>query len=409
MTATGAAFNTNGLTGTYTAVAEGTSTVIIDLNWPNYDAWGITGDVLTFNTAQSKFDIIVQQMVTLIGFNVAVTNAVAGQSGTITLTPQPAGATFDPNAIGVTISNGYTGDWGALLSVTKKSITTEKLEWQYSSAIPCTVTVKAEQTTPTGGTTTIRLNDPTSDAAYSFTGFEIGYPLSLNSGWQWRSNPCGAVTTANFASIYGTADLTEIRTSDKLLYNDPSWGFFGTLNSTAGLLQGQCYKLNMKNARESVLYGSSATDASLVEGTRGAAGEVTIALNPGWNWVGSPYLFDRKLSTVFSTAFAGKDGIIIIGKTGSAELTPAGNWNGDLTTLNSGEGYIIKNPYTETIRFTFVCKGGMFYAENGDPHLPHAARGIAGRAGGGVLGGRRLFPAPNAAQRPERAARSLAG
>jgi len=359
VTAAGAMFGDTGLTGTYTAVAEGKSTVTIDLNWPNYDAWGVTSDVLTYNTAQAKFDIIVQQVVSLIGFNVAVTNAVAGQTGTITLTPQPAGATFDPNAIGVTISNGLTGDWGALLSVTKKTITTEKLEWQYSSAIPCMVTVTAVQADPAGGTTPLRLNDPTADAAYSFTGFEIGYPLSLNSGWQWRSNPCGVITPENFATVFATADLTEIRTSNKLLYNDPSWGFYGTLNNTAGLLQGQCYKLNMKNARESVLYGSSVTDASLVDGTPGTAGEVTVALKPGWTWVGSPYLFNRKLSTIFSTAFNGRSGIVIIGKTGSAELTAAGIWDGDLKVMNSGEGYIIQNPYTETISLTFAAETSL--------------------------------------------------
>ena len=360
VTATGAALDANGLAGTYTAVAEGTTTVTIDLRWPNYDAWGISSDVLTYNTAQSQFNIIVQEIITLIGFNVAVTNPVAGQTGTITLTPQPAGATFDPSAIGVTISNGLTGDWGALLSVVKKTISTEKLEWQYSSAIPCVVTVSAEQADVTGGNTPILLNDPTSATAYSFTGFEVGYPLSFDAGWQWRSNPCGAIAPEQFASIFSTADLTEIRTSNNLLFNDPSWGFYGTLNTSAGLLQGQCYKLNMKNAHESVLYGSSVTDDSHVAGTPNATdGSVSVTLKPGWTWVGSPYLFDRKLSTIFATSFAGKEGIVIIGKTGSAELTPAGTWDGDLTTLKAGEGYIIKNPYTANIDLNFVAETSL--------------------------------------------------
>lgn len=347
-----------GITGDFTAVAEGTTTVTITLRWPDYDTWGVSSETLQYKSAQFSFNIKVTNSLTLDHFNVAVANAVAGKTGTITLTPQPAGATFDINALQVNITNGLTDAWANTLTCTLKSATDDQVVYEFTSTIPCQVGFSIME--PTGGP--IELNDPSAAAGSSFTGFEIGWPFDLSAGWQWRSNPCGFIAADQLAKYYGTGDLIEIRTSNNLLYNDPAWGFYGTLTSTAGILQDQCYKVNMKNAHSSVMMASSVTDAAsqvalTVTPTNGA---YSVTLKPGWNWVGSPYLFNRKLENVFTGRGINMQGAIIIGKTGSAELNATtGQWTGDLTALKAGEGYIIKNPATSDIELSFPSELDM--------------------------------------------------
>ncbi len=373
-------FNTNGLVGIYTAVAEGTSTMTIDLSWPNYDDWGITSDELTYGKAQKKFDIVVQALVSLVGFDVAVTNPVVGANGTITLTPQPAGATFDPNAINVSIFNDFIddidddNDWSDQLVTSVSSATTAGLIYNFKSTIPGNVNVKVTKNDVTGAPTAIPVNDPLATASNSFTGFEIGWPLELATGWQWRSNPCGFIASTTIGSTFGTTDLTEIRTGTKLLYNDPNWGLYGTLISTAGILQGQCYKVNMKNAHTSTLFGSTVTDANKRVGTSDAtANGISITLNPGWNWVGNPYLFDRNLNSLFggNEDFAG---FMIVGKTGFATYnSTTGLWEGALKTLKAGEGFIIKNSKTAAYSLVFPAETTLTPAN--DP-VPASVKGI---------------------------------
>lgn len=356
----------SGVAGTYTAVAVGTTTFTINIRWPDYDAWGVSGDALDYKSSQATFDIVVQNEVLLTAFDVVVTNAVAGQAGTITLTPQPAGATFDPDDIVVSIYNKYatasttTNPWEALLNVGIVSETKDALVYSFNSTIPGIVTVTAEQVTqdPTGGNSTtksIPLNGSTStDGSYTF---DIAYPLNLATGWQWVSIPYGAVPTDQLVSVFSTTDLTEIRTSDKLLYNDPNWQFYGTLTTGDGIKQGQLFKVNMKNARTTTLFGSQVTDTQLF-GKPNADGTTTVTLNPGWNWVGSPYFFNHKFDNVFngySERFT--DGAIIIGKNGAVELS-SGVWSGlpADTYMKAGEGYAIYNPNRSAIDVKFPAE-----------------------------------------------------
>jgi hypothetical protein len=348
VTATDINFDLSGLNGTFTAVSAGTTTVTINLRWPNYDDWGIgnTTASVAYKTDSKSFQIVVTESATLASFNVAVTGAVAGQTGTITFTPQPVGAEFDVNTINFRIQNGLSGQWLDQLSVTQKSATTDKIVYEFTSTIPGMVSV--EVTDVMGAR--VALVDPNATTTGEFTGFEIGYPVNFSAGWQWRSNTCGVVAPDKFESVYTTANLQEIRTQRELLYNDPSWGFYGTLMNGNGLLQGQCYKLKMKNAQSSVLYGSSVANASQIAyGTSDATNTITITLNPGWNWIGSPYLFNRPLNKVLVSNTTKLDGAVIVGRNGSAELGN-GTWQGDMNTMGSGLGYIIKNPTSTRIQ-----------------------------------------------------------
>ena len=297
-----------GITGTFTAQTEGTTTVTINLRWPDYDSWGVSTDVLQYNTAQFSFTIKVTNNLTLSHFNVAVANAVAGLPGTISFTPQPAGASYDLNNLMVDINNGLAGPWANALTSSLSSATDDLIVYEFTSTIPCQINVAV-----TINGVPVVLNDPSSPVGNAFSGFEIGWPFELSSGWQWRSNPCGFIPANQLATYYGNGDLIEIRTNNSLLYNDPAWGFYGTLTSTPGILQGQCYKVNMKAARSTVLMGSSVTDeATQVAGTVNMTNSsYSVTLKPGWNWVGSPYLFNRELDNIFSGQVANLKDVVI--------------------------------------------------------------------------------------------------
>lgn len=362
VTATGINFDLSGLNGTFTAVSAGTTTVTINLRWPNYDDWGIgnTTNAVQYNTKQKSFQIVVTESANLASFDVTVTNAVAGKTGTITFTPQPEGAEFDVNNLNFNIKNGLPGLWGNQLTVTRTSNTNSPIVYEFISTIPGAIAVKV--TDETGAR--ILLNNPTAVTVGEFTGFEIGYPVDFVAGWQWRSNPCGVVTPNDFETVFTVANLEEIRTQRELLYNDPNWGFYGTLMNSNGLLMDQCYKLKMKNAQSSVLYGSAVSAEQIAINVDPTTGATTLTLNPGWNWIGSPYFFNRLLNNVLVSNTTELDGAVIVGRNGSAELGN-GTWQGDMNTMGSGLGYIIKNPTSTRIEINLPIELTMNPGDEG--------------------------------------------
>lgn len=362
VTATGINFDLSGLNGTFTAVSAGTTTVTINLRWPNYDDWGIgnTTNAVQYNTKQKSFQIVVTESANLASFDVTVTNAVAGKTGTITFTPQPEGAEFDVNNLNFNIKNGLPGLWGNQLTVTRTSNTNSPIVYEFISTIPGAIAVKV--TDETGAR--ILLNNPTAVTVGEFTGFEIGYPVDFVAGWQWRSNPCGVVTPNDFETVFTVANLEEIRTQRELLYNDPNWGFYGTLMNGNGLLMDQCYKLKMKNAQSSVLYGSAVSAEQIAINVDPTTGATTLTLNPGWNWIGSPYFFNRLLNNVLVSNTTELDGAVIVGRNGSAELGN-GTWQGDMNTMGSGLGYIIKNPTSTRIEINLPIELTMNPGDEG--------------------------------------------
>lgn len=265
--------------------------------------------LLTFSTTE----------IPLQGFIVSIDPMVAGQPGQLQLTPVPADATFRISDVTPVITaNGYFGAWN---TVSCELQSREPLLFNISSDIPCQYQLAIGD---------VPLYQ--ADGQTPFTGFEVAAPLNLKQGWQWRTNSYGDVTAANFEQVYGANALTEIRTQENLLYNDPTWGYFGTLME-AGLPQNMPYKVRMAKELNSRL-----TQGHYTSG-------YTVTVSDGWTWIPSPYYFDHQLSAVFNPSQLLEGMVIISKERGSAEWD-GNEWIGDLQVLPAYESFLCY-AYTE--------------------------------------------------------------
>jgi len=340
----------DGIVGQFTAKKPGSATVTVTLTWNNYDAYDGKSATIPQATKTYSFTITVTQEQGLQGFAVTCPSTVVGTPGTITLTPQPAGASFDPNSIRVTFGTNpaLPESWASVITSSVTSADLEKIVYTYQAEIPCFVTVSV--TNAMGQP--IPLYSTGGNAQGNFSGMEVGYSLNLNPGWAWRTNTYGDIASEDLEKHYGV-NLIEIRTQDDLLYNDPEWGYFGTLLDTDGIAQNQCYKINMKQATSTQLFGGKLNVISeedyqkaIIEGNDG------VKIPAGWSWLGCPYLYDRLIVNALPQNENYTD-VVIIGKNGSVEYGADG-WEGDLTVLEAGQGFLINNPYDTELIMSFV-------------------------------------------------------
>ena len=273
--------------------------------------------LLTFSTTE----------IPLQGFIVSIDPLVAGQTGQLQLTPIPAEATFRINDLPLNFEG--TSDLGTWNTISYELVSREPITYKVVSTIPCQYQFSI------GDIPLYQIDGET-----PFSGFEVAAPLNLKEGWQWRTNNYGDVTVSDFGHIYGNNALIEIRTEENLLYNDPAWGYYGTLME-AGLPQEMPYKVLMAKQLNSRLTKGHYTSG------------YSVTVNDGWTWIPSPYYFDRQLTAVFDPSRL-PEGLVIISKErGSAEWDGT-EWIGDLQVLPANESFLCyaetENPLTLTYR-----------------------------------------------------------
>lgn len=351
----------------YNLVAKGdgstkVTTLRIALKWHDYDNWKGTPTEAEVPEAVKNidFDVIVMKENKVDRFYVTSTQAVTNKDITLTLTPFPEDATYDPADVNLTFAlNGQYAGWSKKVLQAEKSTKDNKVVWTFSTSIPGEVSITSDQNLYEGQN--------------KFTGINVGYGLSLNKDWQWRSNPWGGVKSADIATVFGgekvDGQLIEIRTQTDLLYNDDTFGYFGTLMDEKTINMFECYKVRMKKTYTGAIYSTPADNAKALPSNVKVSntGVTTITLAPGWNWMGNPYFFNRSIAKVMSQASAElPDGLVIVGKEGSVEyetyadqeleddeeLDPT--WtNGTLDYLQAGQGYLVYNPSKKDLVLNF--------------------------------------------------------
>lgn len=144
--------------------------------------------------------------------------------------------------------------------------------------------------------------------------------LELAQGWNWMSHnqqeplPVTALQPAGARMVGQTEEL----------YNDTRFGWMGDLEE---LLPTQMYKLQLDEPTEVQLSGRLFN-----------ASFRSIPLYQGWNWMGYPVANTMAPAEALSKLEA-EEGDMLIGQDGLATYSD-GQWQGTLTTMNPGEGYM---------------------------------------------------------------------
>ena len=320
------------------ALVSGETTVSATLRWNDYSNYDGTDATIVEQTASVQFVVNITDAID--HFTITITpDANDPTTGKITLTPVPATATFSWDDFTLDAFNSEFGEWDVL-----DIANTGNGTYSYVASLPGEWVVTVQSNGQIVGNETAMLTAPAK--------------VSLQSGWQWRSNNWGGLTGEQLPDFFGN-DLVEARTYSDLLYNDPSWGFWGSMMDSnpdlqlfGGIAQNQMYKVKMGAAKDSYLYTGNVNEI------------VYLELVPGWNWVGSPYFYDRTIEHAFANTDLA-DGVVIVSKAdGSVELSD-GEWTGTLKMIKKGQGYYIYNPGSENMYCSFAMEtyGGM---EQGD-------------------------------------------
>ena len=243
----------------------------------------------------------------------------------MTLTPVPANATFNIGDLRFrhTSDYGWEQVWNTLnmTLVAREPII-------YDVTFPCPFGADIRAYWADAPDTEVRLyEEGHDDYGCSITPY---FRLDLKEGWQWRSNTCGVLWDDDLELGFGP-DLIEARTQDALLYNDPEWGYFGTLMDD-GIDDNVAYKVRMGADYRSRTVGSTTT-----------ADAFSIGVSEGWTWIPTPYYYDRRLQNVFRPEQLAEGMVIVSKEQGSAEWNGT-EWEGDLLVLPREQSFLFYMP-----------------------------------------------------------------
>lgn len=322
----------------------GDHVITATVSWNDYSNYD--GTDATIATASASCTFTVSFYKELSGFTITVSpNASDPTQGTITLEPEPTGAEIGDLANDFTMSlvAAQYGNW----SVATLTPATPALSYTYTTTLPGQFVFKVHK------------NGEADDVYFAQQAFEVPALVQLASGWQWKSHTYGNVAGNELQALFGK-DLIEARTQEDLLYNDKNWGYYGSMNQT-GISQSQMYKANINFAVNSYIKGGSPRE------------DGTLKLQPGWNWVGSPYFYDRKVENFLITPSVG---MVIVSKSNGSTEYGANGWKGDLKLIKKGEGYLIYNNSTSVVnpQIHIEVFGGM---TQGDETATASARNRA--------------------------------
>lgn len=175
--------------------------------------------------------------------------------------------------------------------------------------------------------------------------------VELAEGWNWMSLYSDQLYEDQIKTYFSNAQ--EIRSQHELLYNDPGYGFFGSL---ANINCGSTYKVNVKEGQSVDFYAPE-----IQYYTGDAADAKAEYIMSGWQWKSFPYCFRHYVAEVLGKASL-PNGSRIISKDGFAECYE-GKWAGTLETIVPGEGYLIYNSSEDYLEITWPAESKLTKVE----------------------------------------------
>lgn len=156
--------------------------------------------------------------------------------------------------------------------------------------------------------------------------------ITLSRGWNWVSSYVNEpIPVENFLN-----NVTHVVSQFDEIINDPVYGMVGNIEA---LQPGASYKMESPYSTMKVFKGHLHDLAN-----------TPIKLHTGWNWISYPYAEEKEINDVISNA---SEGDYMTSQFGFSEYAD-GYWEGTLTTLTPGLGYIYKSATDKNLLFDFV-------------------------------------------------------
>ena len=223
---------------------------------------------------------------------------------------------------------------------------------------------------PDGGKSYYKMNRPTIErpniltSADSYLGEDEGltntdketFVLHLAEGWNWISHPMVESIAASNLSEHAN----RIVGKDRETIRDSKWGMTGALKE---LEAGHLYKVNMQQADEYKQEGSFCEDGR------------PVMLLPGWNWIGYSVNGQQSLSDALVDYLA-EEGDKIVGLSGFATYEK-GAWQGTLSALETGMGYMLYTNQAKTLTFRTPSVKVRLHHKSSRPAYPNVMGIIA--------------------------------
>ena len=174
--------------------------------------------------------------------------------------------------------------------------------------------------------------------------------INLNSGWTWLSLN---VNDPNFANLNTLTSGLKLETSDRMLINSPARletyfkneaipansGWSGTISANGGLTNSKMVKVYLTHEQ-----------SLTIKGTAIDVNNWSFPMQEKWNWL--PYTLGGNQQINEALAyFEAADGDVIKSQNLFAIYDPLIGWNGTLTYLESGKGYMVKSTKAQTFKY----------------------------------------------------------
>ena len=200
---------------------------------------------------------------------------------------------------------------------------------------------------PDGGQHTAHLDRPTITLpnvmmAYDFTSDNTGQwaeplmaiTLGLRQGWNWTSHNLDDDVHHSRLTAYAQHIMGQSESYVKDA--DAQWsGTFSAMHPATG------YKVKMDTPADITLRGELYNTAT------------PVTLRQGWNWIGCP-LYNATTLEAALKEYTPTEGDAIIGIDAFATYEE-GHWQGTLTSLTPGQGYLLRSQQAQTFRWTSLA------------------------------------------------------
>ncbi|MDE6548143.1 MAG: chitobiase/beta-hexosaminidase C-terminal domain-containing protein, partial [Muribaculaceae bacterium] len=181
---------------------------------------------------------------------------------------------------------------------------------------------------------------------YSSEVVELNYELKkanvnfdLAKDWNWIShNMEDAVAVNDFA----TDGIEFISSQTQEVVRDPNFGLIGTLQE---LVPSVGYKVNVSGDAWSGNVSGVAYDPF-----------VTVKLNKGWNWIGTPVDEGSLMIADLLASLDAEEGDMLVGLDGSVQADSEGIWKGTISHMVPGVGYMFYSNSEKEFVYNLVAE-----------------------------------------------------